>query len=262
MRKVLLICLLCCCGCFHGMAQDQRFEYSDSSLMEDPSETKEYVMESEKTAEPDTMLYSRVINIPDDSLRAWKTNPSFKYMRNLDSMLKAYQESLKKKDPADYNGSSSVPRYNPFASGFVQVILWILAGLVVLFILYRLFLSNGMFIRNRESKAVQEITEEHHVADVQDFDALIRQSSRQSDFRMAVRWIFLKTIRQLGDKGLLQLSPDKTNFQYVQQIEAGKKNEFASLVLHYEYIWYGHVSINREQYEQVEQRFQSFFNKI
>jgi hypothetical protein len=243
------------------MAQDQRFEYSDSSLMEDPSETKEYVIEPEKAAEPDTMLYSRLIIIPNDSLRAWKTNPSFKYMRNLDSMLKAYQESMKKKNQSDY-GSSSVPRYNPFSSVFVQTILWILAGATVLFILYRLFLSNGLFIRNREAKTVQEITEEQHVADVQDFDALVKQSYRQGDYRMAVRWLFLKTIRQLGDKGLLQPSPDKTNYQYVQQIEAGKKNEFASLVLHYEYVWFGHVSISREQYEQVEQRFQVFFNKI
>lgn len=262
MRKLFLICLLCCCGCFQSMAQVERFEYVDSSLMEDPTETKEYVMEGENSTEPDTMLYSRVINIPSDSLRAWKTNPSFKYMRNLDSLLKAYQESLKKKDPADYGGSSSVPRYNPFGSVFVQVILWILAGAAVLFILYRLFLSNGLFIRNREAKAVQEISEEQHVADVQDFDTLVKQAYRQSDYRMAVRWLFLKTIRQLGDKGHLQPSPDKTNFQYVQQIDANKKNEFASLVLRYEYVWYGHININREQYEQVELRFQSFFNKI
>lgn len=79
---------------------------------------------------------------------------------------------------------------------------------------------------------------------------------------MAVRYLFLKTLRQLSDRGHLQQSADKTNFQYVQEIPADKRNDFASLVLNYEYVWYGHLNIVREQYDQLEKKYTSFYNKI
>ena len=124
-------------------------------------------------------------------------------------------------------------------------------------------MSQGMFKRSASAAALKEMEDEQqNIDDDSDYDALIRQSFRLADYRMAVRYLFLKTLRQLSDRGQLQRSAEKTNFQYVQEIPVDKREDFASLVLNYEYVWYGHLNIAREQYELLEKKYTSFNNKM
>lgn len=97
---------------------------------------------------------------------------------------------------------------------------------------------------------------------VSDYDKLIHQSCKLGDYRMAVRYLYLKNLAALADQELLTLSADKTNYQYVQEIEAGLKNEFASLVLIYEYTWYGNFSPAQETYTGIEKKYIDFYKKI
>ncbi|MEO6668627.1 MAG: DUF4129 domain-containing protein, partial [Ferruginibacter sp.] len=158
---------------------------------------------------------------------------------------------------------SSAPSNTFFSSGIVQAFFWAIAVFMLVFILYKLFSNQGIFRKNRSALPVKEIEEDdHNIDDASDYDALIQQSVKQEDFRMAVRYLFLKTLRQLADRGHLQRSADKTNYQYVQQISQAKKKDFASLVLNYEYVWYGHLDIAREQFEQIEKNYTAFYNKI
>ncbi|MBC7534133.1 MAG: DUF4129 domain-containing protein [Ferruginibacter sp.] len=248
------------------------YVYIDSSLLGEPKKDNADAI-GEKNFLTDTTLYTHVINISADTLIAWKKDSRYSYIRNLDSLLKLKEQELKddeKERNGPGNGYGSTPKdkapsfaENLLSSNILSTILWAFAVSLVLFILYKLFLNQGIFQRKVTELPVKGLVEDEPIpADVSDYDKLIQQSFKLSDYRMAVRYLFLKTLWKLCDKGLLERSVDKTNFQYVREIAPAKKNEFAALVLKYEYIWYGRFIISREQYAEVEKDYTTFYNKI
>ncbi|MDB5201374.1 MAG: hypothetical protein JWQ27_783 [Ferruginibacter sp.] len=195
-----------------------------------------------------------------DSIRAWKKEKQFAYMRNLDSLLKGQQ----KEEPAVQTPAPrSISFFDAlFGSGIVQAILWILAIGFVGFILYRLFISEGAFRRVAKDASVQEQATEEEIVMSRNYDALIHEACKQPDYRAAVRYLFLKTLQKLSERSLVIFSVDKTNSLYVKEVPPAKQNEFAGLVLAYEYVWYGKLQIDKEQYEKIESRFTGFLQKV
>ncbi len=264
--------MLACCCMLITHAQDKRFEYADSTLLNEPAQAGthenqdvvENTPEEERDILSDTTIYITDISISPDSVAAWKQNKRFAYIKNLDSLLK-----IKQQEELDVYNKRLKEKPNPFftwlfSSGIIQIFFWTIAIAFVVFILYKLFLSNGIFKRNsaKSVSAVNEVPSEELIKTVSDYEGLILQSVKQSDYRLAVRYLFLKTLVQLTDKEYLHYSADKTNYQYVQEIRADKKNEFASLVLNYEYIWYGNFPLSGELYPGIEKKFNSFYSKI
>ncbi len=250
MLRSFFIFFFTCFIVFSSVAQVQ-----DTQTAEQPSASEEDIL-------TDTTLYKHDLSINLDTVNDWKTDKKFSYVKNMDSLLKLKEQELIS-EGRRYNEKTS-PSFlqKLFSSGIVQVIFWAIAIALVLFILYRLFINQGIFRRNTTSVAVKEIEEQPVINNVSDYDALIHQSCKLANYRMALRYLFLKTLRQLSDKGLLHQSVDKTNFQYVQEIATDKRKDFAALVLNYEYVWYGHLDISREQFEQLEKNYISFSNKI
>jgi len=268
MHKFLFtIVFFCCALSLH--AQDKPFEYSDSSLLIESQQTvntgtvsdEDSIVTENRDILSDTTLYINPIEIVPDSITKWKSDRRFGYMKNLERLLKEKQQQEVEADdkPADNSGSFL---YKLLTSPFIRLFFWGVAVCFVLFLIYKLFLSNGIFRRNTRSSPLQELPTEEEPVTVSDYDKLIHQSCKLGDYRMAVRYLFLKNLARLADKEYLHLSADKTNYQYVQEIRADKKNEFASLVLTYEYIWYGNFPLNQEAYTGIEKRYSSFFHKI
>ena len=262
--------ILACCCMFITHAQEKGFEYSDSTLLyesppagidEDSNPAKNDVVE-DRDILSDTVIYINHITIASDSIVAWKNNKRFAYVTNLDSLLKIRNQEMMDEFKKASQKKPNTFLIRLFSSGILQVLFWGVAIAFVLFILYKLFLSNGIFKRNATSKVVSEVLVEEVIATVADYDRLIHESLAQGDHRMAVRYLFLRTLVDLADKEYLHYSADKTNYQYVQEIRIDKRNEFASLVLNYEYIWYGNFPLTGESYAGVEKKFNNFYSKI
>lgn len=210
----------------------------------------------------DTTVFISSLSIPADSVHAWKLNKRFAYMQHIDSLLK-----LKKQEELQLYSDEPSGKPNSFlvtlvTSGIVRVIFWCIVIGFVLFILYKLLVSGGVFGTRSASRTIQETTEEVEAELVMDHDKMVRQALQQSDYRMAVRYLFLKTLSRLKDKEFIHYSADKTNYQYVQEVPSEKRNDFASLVLNYEYVWYGNFSLTKEMYTGIENRFGAFNHKI
>lgn len=262
-------------------AQQKRYLYVDSSLLRNESsyDDTEVMPADEETGTPsedhtlntevsgkqgtDTSLYLNGLSVPADSVRRWKNAKEFAYIRYIDSLLKDKQDKEKKKPKqSEPTGPGFLDRL--LSSGFVQALLWTLAGLFILFIVYRLFLSEGVFRRESKSaKAVNAEVEEEQINSETDFDALVKQALQQNNLRLAVRYQYLRSLHKLAAKELLQLAPDKTNYQYVRELkDASLQNGLASLTLNYEYVWYGEFDVDRETYQKIETGFKNFNQKI
>ena len=279
MHKTIYISLLLMS--FFSAAQAQKkIIYEDTALLQKDNEytvpatdekIQEYLIESaqDKVAAyeaeiTDTSLYLNNLYFPDDSMRQWKNLNEFAYAKYLDSLLKDKNDKQKKK--LENSTGFSVPGFldRLLASSVLKILLWTVTGLFILFILYRLFLAEGVF--KRASKTNQNTgaeVEEEVITNESDFDALINQALQNGNYRQAVRYQYLKTLHNLAGKNFIELAPDKTNFQYVGEIKNREyQNDFAALTLNYEYVWYGEFAIEKDRYQKIEMNFISLNKKL
>jgi hypothetical protein len=84
--------------------------------------------------------------------------------------------------------------------------------------------------------------------DETDYDALIRQSVNASDFRSAVRYVFLKTMQSLADKNLIVWRKEKTNVEYYLELPPACRSEFRRLAEVFDRIWYGRYPADAGSY--------------
>lgn len=273
MRKTIYISFLLMSFLSAAQAQEKVI-YEDTSLLQKdeqvtapaevvidevvPAESKDDTVIPYHEEKADTVLYQNDLYLPYDSIKNWRNLKAYAYTKYLDSLLK----NKKKPEP------KATPRpgilNSILGSGFVSVLLWTLAICFVLFIIYRLFLADGVF--QRRSKAVKNAeaeVEEEVITGESDFDALIRSALQNSNYRQAVRYQYLRTLHILADKHFIDLAPDKTNFQYVREIaNRSHQNDFASLTLNYEYVWYGEFEIGKDIYQKIENNFNSLNQKL
>ena len=105
--------------------------------------------------------------------------------------------------------------------------------------------------------------EDEPVTDEIYLDQQLQEAIRMKNYRLAIRFLYLQSLSRLAEKGWLQLSPDKTNYQYVRELAKPQlKQPFARITLHYEYAWYGDFSIASDVFESVKQEFDLFHQSI
>lgn len=261
------------------MAQGKKYVYSDSSLLNPPDETVSYdsvikppvtdeqaeEVANEKAVEIDTALRYTSYTVPKDTVDVWKQDKNFAYVYYLDSVLKAQQRNQKKQEEQTAH-TPSAPSWldRLFSSNGLQYFLWFTAGSFILFILYNLFLAEGVFRRAPKNAAVTTPDAQEEMIDHEsDFDKLIRSAVQSGNYRLAVRYHYLQTLHLLAGKNQLQLAADKTNYQYVNElINKNYQNDFAGLTLNYEYVWYGEFAIEEPVYGKLKTAFISFNNKL
>jgi hypothetical protein len=235
---------------------------------EDEITTKDYNSTFAEDVLGDTTVNFRDIIISADSLKSWKENKRYAWINNLDSLLKDKQkkedEEMKANINTGRNLSNGISAFDRIlGSGILKIILWIIAGCVILFIIQNLFLSNGIFSSGGK-KAKNVVVEQEEVDNnmESDFESLQRKAYAAGDLRMAMRYLFLKTLQKLNDRELIRFAVDKTNTAYARELPAAKRNEFASLALYYEYIWYGNIAVQKQTFDGIENKFNEFLKRI
>ena len=212
--------------------------------------------EDEKDTNSSTEILPAIRSIASDTIAAIKSNPEFGYMTSIDSLLRARQ---KKKDNLPEQVTDNSPSI--WDSGIVKLICWAVAIGLVGFVLYRLFLGGGVFFRNKKQEL--PLVELEDTPDDHNLEKALQQAISKQDYRMATRYLFLITLSRLGEKGVLQLSTEKTNYQYAAELaDKPYANRFAKLSLQYEYVWFGGFIINQTQFATLQQQHQQFLKEI
>lgn len=261
------------------MAQD-RYVYVDSSILfNQPSTPVEEVQvveaplfDTDASANSrDTIFISNQLQLSADSLNTLRSEKQLAYAQYLDSLLKAYkkmleqnaekEKALRKKNrnrllTDDASGTSWLDAL--LHSRILQICLWSMAGLFVLFILYKLFFGAGALQRFSKKDPVTmaaDIVEEQPLHQGQ-YDAAIQKAVATGNYRLAVRYLYLQLLQRLSANGAIQLSADKTNSDYIREIAMQPyKEEVKTLTQYYEYVWYGQYAPGKAAYEKIEQRF-------
>lgn len=131
---------------------------------------------------------------------------------------------------------------------------YILIGLVI-FLLVMQFLKvpiTGLFSSRVAKNTIPfQITEE----DIQemDFDALVAEALQKKLYRNAIRYLYLKTLKQLSYYNYIQWQQDKTNTDYMNEIAHKElKKEFKQITTVFEKIWYGEFPANEKVVDELK----------
>jgi hypothetical protein len=211
----------------------------------------------------------------DDSMEVYKGDKDFAYMKYLDSLLRKTKDltvdtfsaetgsSKGKRKVRQTSGRVNVPQLNIFSDPVVKIVLWIAAIFLIGFIIYKVFVGENFFRRDSTYKNISDTEKEEEITDASAYDKLVMQAVANGNYRLAIRYLFLQTLQKLSGNGLLQFSADKTNYQYVNELQ-GKpyQNDFAALTLNYEYVWYGKFDISEAVYKRLAGDYKSFHQKI
>jgi hypothetical protein len=255
---------------FYGAAQDGekrdtpivlKYRVDSLTVAEDethPEEVRDSIEESsDTTTDPEYFLRKEFTGPIFDSVLFRKVPDSVMNRFREDDAFWYANEIFRKKQPKRGN-------LNFFSQPFFQALLWIvvIAGFVTFLIMY-LYNSNvGIFRRT------SVINEEDGVAETEDIFAInyqreIDKSVKAGDYRLAVRLMFLRLLKNLSDNNIIQYKPDNTNLDYLMQLREGNMyGDFFRLTRNYEYCWYGQFQIDKGKFEVIKKDFDSFERKL
>lgn len=147
-----------------------------------------------------------------------------------------------------------------------QNLLWfIIIGAFSGFVLMYLSNSNILFFRKKprsisENTAPKDLTE--NIFSI-NYSKEIDKAVRENDYRLAVRLMFLRLLKQLSEKKIIQYMPDKTNFDYLRQLSStGYYPDFFNITRNYEYAWYGKFEISVERFAVIKNEFEKMEQRI
>lgn len=184
-------------------------------------------------------------------------DPDFKYS-SVKPRESVWQQFLKKiNEILDYLFGELNPGK---AMGITGIILRILAVGLIAFLLYfvlRFLISKyGLFSAKTNQPVVINGTEIYENIHEINFDETIRGFEQQGDYRSAVRYRFLKVLKVLTDKNLIKWNPEKTNRDYISEInDLRLREDFTDLVYIFDNVWYGEFSIDEGNYKQFRVKF-------
>ena len=136
-----------------------------------------------------------------------------------------------------------------------------LAGTRIYFIIKLLGVNN---IFSRKPTVVEvpysESTENIHEIS---FDEQIEKALAAYNYRLAVRLLYLQTLKQLNDAQLIYWKAEKTNSAYLAELTSKEhKRSFGALTLQFEYVWYGDFPINAQSFGSIQSMFQNFKQQL
>lgn len=221
----------------------------------------------------DTAITKTLFDTGNDSLQKWKHSADFGYIAYLDSLLKKETGvrtdtiSIDKntgKKRREVNSSKDADSNNFLNSLPLQILLWAVAAFFIGFIIYRLFFRGSLFAKRKANFSEEQVSGELAGLDeYSEYNALIHEAESKNDFNLSTRYLYLQTLKKLSDSDLILFSRDKTNYSYLKELS--KQNylqEFASLTLSYEYVWYGKFIITSTQYQELKKQFILFNKKV
>lgn len=181
-----------------------------------------------------------------------------------------YSDSSKKeKKDTQKNKKQQGASQKPFTFGGnaspVLKVLIIVLLVVALFFLIRSLLG----LNNPKNKAVkpvlsveelEQLEDNLHQADLAYF---IQRALAQGNYALAIRLYYLAILKTLSLQQLITWKKDKTNRDYLREMNRSPlAAEFSNITAIFERIWYGNITLQQQDFEQVAPQFKTFIHEV
>lgn len=139
----------------------------------------------------------------------------------------------------------------------LEYIIYTCLGLIVLYLLIKFLLNNPVSsVFKTEDKSIEGFSYVEENIEQVDFDKLIKNALEDKNYRLATRFMYLKSLKVLANKEIIEWHFDKTNSDYFNEIkDAQLKSLFKRISYVYDYIWYGEFPIDEATYNKNKEDF-------
>ncbi|WP_452223211.1 DUF4129 domain-containing protein [Lacinutrix chionoecetis] len=152
-----------------------------------------------------------------------------------------------------------------FGMGAATGILWFMLNIlpyillgVLVFLLIRFFLkvNNRNLFYGEQNKPIIQFTDEEQIIKNEDINALINEAVKQNDYRLAIRYYYLLSLRVLTENNIIDWQQQKTNADYIKEIKTNTiQSQFEKITRIYDYVWYGEFEIDALKFENLKLNF-------
>lgn len=143
---------------------------------------------------------------------------------------------------------------------------WILlSGMIVLalFGIYRLARENSFSWSSRKNSVYHSGSPEDTAETIPDYEALILRYQSDGNYRMAIRYMYLRLLQTAGAKSGIQIRDSFTNADIALAFGTHPlKSEFRILSGAYDYVFYGGFTPGKELYNSLKNKFEDFQKTI
>ena len=123
--------------------------------------------------------------------------------------------------------------------------------------------KSNSIISTAANSGVVAITEEEQLIKNVDLTVLINKAISQKNYRLAVRYYYLKVLKILEEKEFIVWEQQKTNEDYSKEItEITLKSTFGNLTHLYDFVWYGNFEVNEFEFTKIKTNFEEITELI
>jgi hypothetical protein len=135
-----------------------------------------------------------------------------------------------------------------------------LAAVALVYIIFKLLGIDAPLIFKRKPKSIplpyaESVENIHEIS----FDQAIEDALANKNYRLAVRLLYLRCLKELSDGGLINWRTEKTNTAYINELNNDVlRRQFTMVTRQFEYIWYGNFPVDGQSYQQINNIFLEF----
>ncbi len=209
----------------------------------------------------DSVFEGRVLSFDSLHIENYKRNSEYNYEQDA-----KYEDNVFLKLLYKFLNWISEATGIKFGYGLFQFFKFLFIGIAG-YLMVRFFLNSSLsgFIKKKEEKihSIDSVLVDADMSAI-DLSKLIEEAEKRQDFRLAIRFIYLKLLRTLDDKQLIHWKAEKTNSDFISELSVPNlKTDFVRVTRLYEYFWYGEFEIDsREAYLENKNAFNVFFHKL
>ncbi len=202
------------------------------------------------------MVARRDVNI--SVLEKFRSKPEFQYERTIKDEATSFWSSFWSWLAKKLFGNISEDNTNE-SRNFVFWLIGIFFTILVSYWLYKSdFLGSPM---RRTAKIDQGLFEEIGRSD-EDIESQIMSALVQRDYPLAIRWVYIKCIKNLADENEIEIQQNKTNYDYILEIKSyDQRVSFSELTRLYEFTNYGRFTTNEDHYQKAQSISKAMLNK-
>jgi len=200
---------------------------------------------------PETVDSVILRSVPDSIVERWKKNPRFAY---------ANDPAYWRRAPESHSGLADFLVRLLTSAGF-RYFVYILLGALLIFVIVRIITENnlGVFYRRRVGRMAGGGGPGDGLAVEEDLDERLQYYLSIGDHRQTIRYLYLRTLRGLDERGLIRQTIQATNHDYLRQLSGtSQERPFRFLTTAYEMVWYGEFVLGEEQFRRLYQHFVDF----
>ena len=145
-----------------------------------------------------------------------------------------------------------------------QIIIWTVCILALAILIWLLSRTELVSLIKPKPKATafnfMDVVED---LDKINFEEKIKAALLEGDYRLAIRWHYLKILFLLDKAGLISFASYKTNIDYRYELKSkAHQHAFIHLSYIYEHVWYGQFIIGITDYKEKESEFNNFEKEL